>query len=217
MGLLAEVATDAARALRAVEANAELIEADRVAEAARLLREIIGQEFDVGDDELPRARRGRGVRQIVSAHDPDMRHGRKGSHDTDLQAQSEPADDERRAGRPVRARTLRAMPTESVVRPEREHLYRTPTTDRTTARTHRPPLPRTQETLPRSSKIRSPDRLDRRSGQPPPDRSRPAGPDRINGTGPSPEERQRRKPDWPDRESTTHHAALFSGLIEQQH
>ncbi|MBV9726966.1 MAG: transposase [Gammaproteobacteria bacterium] len=77
MGLLVEVARDAARALQAVETTAELIETDRVAEAARLLREIIGQEFDVGDDELPRARRGRGVRQIVSAHDPEMRHGRK--------------------------------------------------------------------------------------------------------------------------------------------
>jgi transposase len=77
MGLLMEVAMDAARALRAVETDVELIEADRVAEAARLLREIIGQEFEVGDDELPRARRGRGVRQIVSAHDPEMRHGRK--------------------------------------------------------------------------------------------------------------------------------------------
>jgi hypothetical protein len=72
-----EVARDAARALRAVETDAELIEADRVAEAARVLREIVGQEFDVDDDELPRARRGWGVRQIVSAHDPEMRHGRK--------------------------------------------------------------------------------------------------------------------------------------------
>jgi Transposase DDE domain len=77
MGLLVEVAMDAARALRAVETDPELIAAGRVAEAARLLGEIIGEEFDVGDDELPRARRGRGVRQIVSAHDPQMRHGRK--------------------------------------------------------------------------------------------------------------------------------------------
>ena len=74
--LLAEVATDAARALHAVETDAELIAAEEVAEAARLLREVIGQEFEVGDDEVPRVRRGR-RRQIVSAHDPQMRHGRK--------------------------------------------------------------------------------------------------------------------------------------------
>ena len=42
-----------------------------------MLREIIGQEFEVSDDDVPRVRRGRGVRQIVSAHDPEMRHGRK--------------------------------------------------------------------------------------------------------------------------------------------
>ena len=76
-GLLVEVAMDAARALQAVETDAELIKADQVAEAGRLLREVIGQEFDISDDQLPRARRGRAVRQIVSAHDPEMRHGRK--------------------------------------------------------------------------------------------------------------------------------------------
>jgi transposase len=76
MQLLAEVATDAARALRAVEADAELMAVDEIAEAARLLDEIIGQEFEVADDEVPRVRRGR-RRHIVSAHDPEMRHGRK--------------------------------------------------------------------------------------------------------------------------------------------
>lgn len=77
MELLTEIATDAERALRAVEASEELIAVDAVAEAVGLLREIIGQEFEVKDDEVPRVRRGRGVRQIVSAHDPEMRHGRK--------------------------------------------------------------------------------------------------------------------------------------------
>ncbi|MDQ4025177.1 MAG: transposase [Actinomycetota bacterium] len=77
MELLAEVATDAERALRAVEEDNELIAAHEVAEAARLLREIVGQEFEVEDDEVPRPRRGRHARQIVSAHDPEMRHGRK--------------------------------------------------------------------------------------------------------------------------------------------
>src|SRR6516165_10269688 len=49
MKLLAEVAQDAERGLRAVEE----------------------------DDEVPRVRGGRRTRQIVSAHDPEMRHGRK--------------------------------------------------------------------------------------------------------------------------------------------
>ena len=77
MELLTEVALDAERALRAVEACEELMAAGEVAESVRLLRDIVGQEFEVKDDEVPRVRRGRGVRQIVSAHDPEMRHGRK--------------------------------------------------------------------------------------------------------------------------------------------
>ena len=75
MRLLGEVAIDATRALRAIEQDDELIADERVAEAARLLREIVGQEFEPGDDELPRPR-GRRGRQIVSACDPEMRHGR---------------------------------------------------------------------------------------------------------------------------------------------
>lgn len=75
--LLAEIATDAVRALRAVEEDTELAARAEIAEAARLLREIVGQEFEVQDDEVPRPRRGRRTRQIVSAHDPEMRHGRQ--------------------------------------------------------------------------------------------------------------------------------------------
>jgi hypothetical protein len=74
--LLTEVARDAERALRAVEEHDEPIAAPEVAEAAKLLREIVSQEFEVQDDEVPRPRRGRRARQIVSAHDPEMRHGR---------------------------------------------------------------------------------------------------------------------------------------------
>jgi hypothetical protein len=77
MQLLTEIALDAERALRAVECCEELMAVEAVGEAAGLLREIIGQEFEVSDDEVPRVRRGRGVRQIVSANDPEMRHGRK--------------------------------------------------------------------------------------------------------------------------------------------
>jgi len=77
MQLLAEVARDAERAARAVEADEELMAVGEVAEAAALLREIIGQEFEVDEEEVPRVRAGRRVRQVISAHDPEMRHGRK--------------------------------------------------------------------------------------------------------------------------------------------
>ena len=76
MGLLGEVAIDATRALRAVEEDEQPIEDERVAAAARLLREIVGQEFEPADDELPRPRSGRRSRQIVSADDPEMRNAR---------------------------------------------------------------------------------------------------------------------------------------------
>lgn len=77
MQLLAELAQDAERALRAVETDEQLIAAPAIAEAARLVRDIIGQEFEVADAEVPRLRGGRRVRQILSAHDPEMRHSRK--------------------------------------------------------------------------------------------------------------------------------------------
>lgn len=74
--LLGEVAIDAARALRTVEQGDELIANEAVAGAARLLREIVGQEFDLAGDEPPRPRPQRG-RQILSGEDPEMRYGRK--------------------------------------------------------------------------------------------------------------------------------------------
>jgi len=77
--LLVEVATDAQRALRAVERAHELANDEAVGEAARLLHEIVGQEFNTSneDQDAPRPRHGRQTRQIISAHDPEMRHGRK--------------------------------------------------------------------------------------------------------------------------------------------
>ncbi len=76
--LLVDVATDAQRALRAVEDDPHLVADETVGEATRLLAEIVGQEFDTTDDEdVPRPRHGRQTRQIISAHDPEMRHGRK--------------------------------------------------------------------------------------------------------------------------------------------
>jgi transposase len=74
--MLSEVATDAERALRAVE-EAELLGASDVAEAHRLLREIVGQDFEVDQDDVPRLRRGVAPGRILSVVDPEMRHGRK--------------------------------------------------------------------------------------------------------------------------------------------
>ncbi len=75
--LLTRVAQDAERALRAVEQVPELAQAEPVAEAARLLRELIGQDFELDEDDVPRLRRGTASERILSVHDPEMRHGRK--------------------------------------------------------------------------------------------------------------------------------------------
>ncbi|MCA1698243.1 MAG: IS1182 family transposase [Actinobacteria bacterium] len=77
MQLLGEVARDAQRALRAIGAHDTLADDETVAEAARVLGEIIGQEYETSDDDPPRPRGARRVRQIVSALDPEMRHGRQ--------------------------------------------------------------------------------------------------------------------------------------------
>jgi hypothetical protein len=74
---LDEIARDAERALRAVEAEEELTAEDEIAAAVGVLREILGQEFEVADDEVPRVRGRRRGRQILSADDPEMRHGRQ--------------------------------------------------------------------------------------------------------------------------------------------
>ena len=76
MALLGEVAIDATRALGTVAEDERLLADERVAGAARLLREIVGQEFEPGEDDEPPRSRGRRGRQIVSASDPEMRHGR---------------------------------------------------------------------------------------------------------------------------------------------
>jgi hypothetical protein len=52
--LLAEVARDAGRALGAVEEDDQLAADAAIAAAAKLLREIVGQEFELADEELPR-------------------------------------------------------------------------------------------------------------------------------------------------------------------
>jgi transposase len=77
--LLTRVAQDAELALRAVEAEPGLAACEPVAEAARLLRELIGQDFELGEDDVPRLRRGTAKDRILSVHDTEMRHGRKSS------------------------------------------------------------------------------------------------------------------------------------------
>jgi hypothetical protein len=67
--LLTRVAREAERALQAVEREPELLGDERVADAHRLLRELIGQDFEVDDDGVPRLHRGTRQGRIVSVHD----------------------------------------------------------------------------------------------------------------------------------------------------
>jgi hypothetical protein len=78
--MLTRVAEDAERALRAVEHADGLLADERVAEAHRLLRELVGQDFDIDDDGVPRLHRGTRADRIISTVDPEMRHGRKSRH-----------------------------------------------------------------------------------------------------------------------------------------
>jgi transposase len=78
--MLTRVAQDAERALQAVERADGLLGDGRVADAHALLRELIGQDFDVDDDGVPRLYRGTRADRIISTVDPEMRHGRKSQH-----------------------------------------------------------------------------------------------------------------------------------------
>jgi transposase len=78
--MLTRVAQDAERALQAVELADGLLDDERVADAHRLLRELIGQDFDIDEDGVPRLHRGTAPDRIISTVDPEMRHGRKSSH-----------------------------------------------------------------------------------------------------------------------------------------
>ncbi len=71
--LVTRVARDAERALRAVEAEPELAAAEPVAAAAQLLRDLIGQDFELDGDDVPGLRRGTAKDRIRSVHDQDMR------------------------------------------------------------------------------------------------------------------------------------------------
>ncbi len=77
--MLTRVAQDAERALQAVEQADGLLGDEAVKAAHELLRELIGQDFDVDDDGVPRLHRGTRPGRIISTVDPEMRHGRKSS------------------------------------------------------------------------------------------------------------------------------------------
>jgi hypothetical protein len=77
--MLTRVAQDAERALRAVQQAPGLLGEEPVAAAHQLLRELIGQDFDVDDDGVPRLYRGTRADRIISTVDSEMRHGRKSS------------------------------------------------------------------------------------------------------------------------------------------
>jgi transposase len=78
--MLSRVAQDAERALRAIERSEELLGEARVADAHRLLRELIGQDFEIDQDGVPHLHRGTRPDRIISTVDPEMRHGRKSRH-----------------------------------------------------------------------------------------------------------------------------------------
>jgi hypothetical protein len=75
--MLTRVAQDAERALQAVEHADGLLDDDGVEEAHELLRELIGQDFDVDEGGVPRLHRGTRADRIISTVDTEMRHGRK--------------------------------------------------------------------------------------------------------------------------------------------
>jgi hypothetical protein len=78
--MLTRVAQDARRALTAVEQADGLLGDERVADAHRLLGELVGQDFDIDDDGVPRLHRGTASGRVISAVDTEMRHGRKSQH-----------------------------------------------------------------------------------------------------------------------------------------
>jgi transposase len=78
--MLTRVAEDAERALRAVERAEGLLEEEAVKGAHALLRELVGQDFDVDEDGVPRLHRGTRQGRILSTVDTEMRHGRKSRH-----------------------------------------------------------------------------------------------------------------------------------------
>jgi hypothetical protein len=77
--MLTRVAQDAQRALAAVERADGLLADESVKAAHGLLGELIGQDFDVDENDVPRLHRGTKSARIISTVDPEMQHGRKSS------------------------------------------------------------------------------------------------------------------------------------------
>ena len=77
--MLTRVAQDAERALEAVGQADGLLDDEAVKAAHGLLRELIGQDFDIDQDGVPRLHHGTRPGRIISTVDPEMRHGRKSS------------------------------------------------------------------------------------------------------------------------------------------
>lgn len=77
--MLTRVAEDGERALRAVEQADGLLADETIAAAHGLLRELIGQDFEIDDDGVPRLHRGTRPGRVISTVDTEMRHGRKSS------------------------------------------------------------------------------------------------------------------------------------------
>jgi transposase len=75
--MLRRVAQDAERALAAVEQAEGLLELEQVKGAHDLLRELIGQDFDIDQEGVPRLHRGTRSNRIISTVDTEMRHGHK--------------------------------------------------------------------------------------------------------------------------------------------
>lgn len=78
--MLTRVAEDAERALEAVEQADGLLDDDAIKAAHDLLRELIGQDFDIDENGVPRLHRGTASGRIISTVDTEMRHGRKSQH-----------------------------------------------------------------------------------------------------------------------------------------
>lgn len=77
--MLTRVAEDAELALQAVKQADGLLDDEAVKAAHDLLRELIGQDFDIDSDGVPRLHHGTRSGRIISTVDTEMRHGRKSS------------------------------------------------------------------------------------------------------------------------------------------
>ncbi len=75
--MLTRVAQDAERALQSIERADGLLEDEHVKAAHDLLRELLGQDFDIDQDGAPRLHRGTRSDRVISTVDTEMRHGRK--------------------------------------------------------------------------------------------------------------------------------------------